>query len=956
MNFESAYYRISELIDKFEANEAFYCSSDYVESKARAEFIDEFFIAMGWDVRSINNTNPYELEVDIEKSQVQEDSFSKKRADYAFFKAPNYKQVSFFVEAKKPSRLLNKNKEDYFQTAKYGYNSSTGISVLTDFQEFVILDCRFKPEKDTILSTQIEYFNYLQFRDKTIFAKVYWLFSKEAVQGGKLQTYLENLPVPKKAGKSRQLKLNFGTYKAIDHDFLEFIELIRLDIAKAVYHSQPNLKNYELTEAVQKILDRLVFIRFLEDKSIESDSVIEAIYNSPYSWAKFVEESKRLNAKYNGIVFKEAFFDHKDFLSKDNKPFKDIVFDFSANESPYNFNYIPIEIIGNIYERFLGKTIEVQDGKLNIDYKQQVRKACGVFYTPTYIVEYIVKNTVGKLIEGKTPKEIAKMSFADISCGSGSFLIGVYDYLLQYHTKYYNENPDQAKKDKCGYNTENRVYYLTLNQKKQILLNNIYGVDIDSQATEVAQLSLFLKLLENENLFSTDKLDMFGSDKILPNLTNNIKCGNTLIGMDFYAQTELNLYNEDEQRKINVFDFEPSFPKVFQNGGFDAIVGNPPYVVIKGGRYTDFEESKEVINYYKNKFQCLEQQINVYIAFVEQALKKIKHKGVIGYIIPNTILTNDYCEKIRSKLIYEYSITILNNVGTVFQDAVVEALVLIVENKDNNENLTLCVYDDCESKIPQDYFKTLYSHRLLIHLNESIIRVLDKCFITNNKLNQIAEVWRGLTTGNDKKYLADNKINNNYKQIIQGKRISRYMIDYVDLYVNYLPEELDRPRKASIFERAEKIVSRFIGKDLAFSIDYTKAYVINTALVIYSKNIEFENKILLSILNSKLINFLFKNLYTDYRDVFPIIKSGHIEQFPIPQNIPKEKEIELIRYVDTIMELKKQLHTTLTDSSKERLQNQINSIEFSIDRLVYSLYDLSSEDIEVIESSLAKEG
>lgn len=436
MSFELAHKEVIKLVHAFQARESYYLSSDYQESEVRQEYIDDFFIALGWDVGSKKSRDPWMREVRIEKSQKQEDAFSKKRADYAFYKAPNYKQEVFFVEAKKPIRTLRQNKEDYFQTAKYGYNSGTGISILFDFEEFVIIDCRYKPDKDVILSHEIKYYKYTDFLDEEKFAEIYYIFSHEAVQQGKLQHYIDHLPLPKKAGKTRQLKLNFGSYKSLDNDFLEFIESSRLEIAQAVYHCNANLENYELTEAVQKILDRLVFIRFLEDKSIENDSIIELIYKSSCPWAKFVEESKRLNMKYNSIVFKEAFFDKPDFIKDDNQLFRDIAIDYSASESPYNFNYIPIEIIGNIYERFLGKTIDIVDGVLSIDYKPAVRKAGGVFYTPTYIVDYIVQNTVGKLIENKTPKEISELSFVDISCGSGSFLIGMFDYLIQYHTRW----------------------------------------------------------------------------------------------------------------------------------------------------------------------------------------------------------------------------------------------------------------------------------------------------------------------------------------------------------------------------------------------------------------------------------------------------------------------------------------------------------------------------------------
>jgi adenine-specific DNA-methyltransferase len=239
------------------------------------------------------------------KAQRQQGALGQKRADYAFSLAPNFKQTKFFVEAKKPSRTLRQNKDDYFQTAKYGWNAGTGISILTDFEELVIIDCRFKPDIDTIIATQLKYYHFADFRKEDVFEELYWLFSREAVEAGNLERHIEDLPKPK--GIAKQLKMFGGKYQSIDESFLNYIDQKRQELAAAFYNNNKTLDAYSLTEATQRTIDRIVFIRFLEDKLIETDSHINAIANSSKPWAKFIEISKQLNAKYNGIVFKPFF-------------------------------------------------------------------------------------------------------------------------------------------------------------------------------------------------------------------------------------------------------------------------------------------------------------------------------------------------------------------------------------------------------------------------------------------------------------------------------------------------------------------------------------------------------------------------------------------------------------------------------------------------------------------------
>lgn len=591
--FDEAFERVQHLVSIFQQNEKHYLSPSYSEADARKDFIDKFWIALGWDVNHENQTNPYEQEVKVERSVTV--SQSRKRADYAFL-APNFRDVRFYVEAKKPSVELE-NKDYYFQAIRYGWNSGTPLAVLTDFEQFHILDCRFKPDINNSLYRALEKYHFLDFADRNKFAEIYHLFSREAAHSGSIEKYAERLPKP--TGKAKQKSLfPIGGYQEVDESFLQKLDEYREELAHSFKNKNPNLNSEELTEITQRTLDRLVFIRFLEDKFIETELLVENFGNNASVWEDFIATSARLDKIYNGIIFKKHEILDSPSFKADGKVFDSICEELSDATSPYNFNSIPIHILGSIYERFLGKTIIATDKRARIEEKPEVRKAGGVYYTPEYIVRYIIENTVGKLIEGKTPDEIAEMRFADIACGSGSFLLGVYDYLLRYLTAYYNKNKTRRKdglKAKCREDSDGTLH-LSLSQKRQVLLKNIYGVDIDAQAVEVAQLSLYLKMLEDETTSSAKSVQLELREALLPSLNKNIICGNSLLGWDILSGK---LFERNDERKLNPMDFDDKFKEIMKSGGFDAIVGNPPYIRIQ----TLQETNPLSVDYFKRNYK-----------------------------------------------------------------------------------------------------------------------------------------------------------------------------------------------------------------------------------------------------------------------------------------------------------------------------------------------------------------
>jgi type I restriction-modification system DNA methylase subunit len=274
-----------------------------------------------------------------------------------------------------------------------------------------------------------------------------------------------------------------------------------------------------------------------------------------------------------------------------------------------------------------------------------------VYYTPTYIVEYIVEKTIGKLLEGKRPGPrggASRLRIVDPACGSGSFLIGAYQYLLDWHRDRYVEDGTAKWKDRL-YEGRGGQYHLTIDEKKRILLNNIHGVDIDPQAVEVTKLSLLLKVLEGESEASlATQLRMF-QERALPDLDENIKCGNSLIGSDFYDDPQMALLDEEEHYRVNVFDWKRSFPQLFKgdNPGFDAVIGNPPYLRIQGLQ----EYYGPQIEYFLRRYQSAVKRFDLYLLFAEKGFSLLRKDALLGFICPHKFLNSDFGSGLRDYLI-----------------------------------------------------------------------------------------------------------------------------------------------------------------------------------------------------------------------------------------------------------------------------------------------------------------
>jgi adenine-specific DNA-methyltransferase len=528
------------------------------------------------------------------------------------------------------------------------------------------------PSLATALSRQLKIFDYKSLRDPEVFAQLYWLFSREAIAGNSLEKYAEALQDEASGAlPSHQMGLFAGGYQSIDDLFLAQLDDYRETLARAFKRDNSDMTGEQLTETVQRTLDRLVFLRFLEDKLIEPERIVQKIAHAKQPWKEFLAQSHRLDGIYNGIVFKpHSLLDQPDFV-RDTQDFVSLCTDLSANDSPYDFNHIPVEMLGRIYERFLGKVVTATAKRVQVEDKPDVRRAGGVFYTPDYIVQYMAEQALQPLMAGKKPNELLKVRAIDTSCGSGSFLIGVFDVLLRQLGRLYFADPKLAKAG--DWVERDGQWRLSIQKKRELLVSCIHGVDIDAQAVQVAQLSLYLKLMEDETTASAAQGQMEMQEALLPTLNRNIIVGNALISpLDDAPNDEM--FAEEMFAQHHAVNLRSTFFQVMQKeGGFDLVIGNPPY--IKEYTHREAFDGLRSSPYYQGK-------MDIWYLFACRGLDLLKPKrGRLALIATNNWTTNAGAKKLRQKIIRDARIEQLIDFADfkVFRDAGIQTMILLAK-------------------------------------------------------------------------------------------------------------------------------------------------------------------------------------------------------------------------------------------------------------------------------------
>lgn len=919
---------VAELVSRFEANRKEYHQAHYNEAQTRIDFVNPLFLALGWDMDNRKALSEVQREV------IHEDALkiggSTKAPDYGFRTGG---QRRFFLETKKPSVSLKLLAAPAYQLRRYAWTAKLPVSILTNFEEFAVYDGRVIPDhKDGPTVARLDYFKYTEMAER--WDEIAARFSHDAVVSGAFERHAAEAPGRK-------------SFIPVDAAFLARISEWRETLARNIVANNPGVTPRELNYAVQMIIDRIIFLRISEDRGVGTQYRLEPLQNDARVYPRLIELFRHADARYNSGLFhfdRETGRGEPDDITPrltiDDRPLREIIASVYYPESPFEFSVFPADILGQVYEQFLGKVIRVSGKTAVVEDKPEVKKAGGVYYTPTYIVDYIVRHTVGKLAEGKTPAQVAKLTILDPACGSGSFLIGAYQFLLDWHLKYYTaDDPTKrvkgktavlylAAKDAAG----NDVWRLTTAEKKRILLANIYGVDIDTQAVEVTKLSLLLKVLEGEAAELIDNTLKLLQERALPDLESNIQCGNSLIGPDFYADKNLENFDLDARLRINAFAWKTVFPKVMADGGFDAVIGNPPYIF---GEYHDAATKRHI----QASFNTARGQYDTYWLFIEQGLKLCRKHGYFSLIVPDALLARDESQTVREALLQQ-GLERIFHCGVVFQ-AAVSAVVFSVFNGTQPPSVTSDIHRATkvvtEHSCKRDRFFAEPRRRLLVHATEQEAALLTKMQSSRVILKSMAKLSRGEEIG--KKGVSGLGV----VPILIGDDITRYAIKRPSRYI-------EAAGKNAGLYASPKIVVVKTGVQCVASLDEENLVTMQSVYSLHMTDKETQIEAVLGLLNSRIIAFWIAETCTAYKLLFPQMNQSSIETIPLPPGFVRTQK-ELADKVRQMLKLHKEKAGARLGQEKAVLQQQIEATNTQMDLLVYDLYGLTEEEIRIVESA-----
>jgi len=780
------------------------------------------------------------------------------------------------------------------QAIGYGWSANKEYVVLTNFQSLILFNAKWKDEDKRIFEIEnIEDCEKLS--DK--FDRL-WLLSKESLLNGAIDRFSEDI------GKKYK-KVEIST---IDKQLLSDLKKWRENLTRDIKNLN-KLSEEKIDDVVQKIINRLIFIRVCEDRGLSPTitDMISYLRLWQEKRAKPLLEHLLFIFHYYDDIYDGTIFQKNDLCEKveiHNNVLEKIIEQLYTAEGlgvEYNFAFIDADILGSVYEEYLGYLMKGK--KITEDHIH--RKEQGIYYTPTYVVDYIVRNILGEVL--KQSKEIDKIKILDPACGSGSFLIKAFDVISEFY------------KEKIGEEKFNREI------KNSILINNLYGVDLDPKAVEIAQLNLFLKI---------------GEKGELPKLKENIKCGNSLIG--------------DPKISNRAFKWKEEFEEIMKGGGFDIIIGNPPY----GAQLSNSEK-----DYLSEKYPLNQGRLDTSLLFIEKSLEILKEDGYLGFIVPVRWLVGTYAKRLREFILNNlYIKNIVYFPAQVFEEAAIDTIIFIVKKtKAIDKTKVIFVH-----KLPfEDIDERMFSQKLWnkdnfefhIFLDDNSRALINKIEKATHVLEDCCDGFLGIQAyekESDREKLGNfisKKKLSGFEPELSGEHINRYSLKWNnDLFIKY-SDKLYSAKDSSFFKQTKIVVRRILKNRIIATIDENGYYSSDMVYNLIPKN-KTDLRVILGLLNSELLSFYYNKKNYDLSATFPKLRVSAFQKLPIPKIISTDERI-LVELVEKILSLNKKMNDLSIDDEKLRIDKEIKKVEKEIDNIIYKVFNISENERKIIEVSLS---
>jgi len=920
---------IKDKINQYLSRADYYSKISEIETAEK--FISPIFSALGWDV-------------DGKKGRfdevIREDNIAGKRVDYSF---RIESLTKFTLEAKSTSQDIDK-KEFIEQAIKYAYNKRCYWAILTNFKhlKLFILDRESRSAFRNIDLTDLSKFDE-NFEDL-------FLLSRNS---------FEKKEIDLKAEREGRKKPTVQVDKELFDDFNKWRLLLSKDIKKCY---RGDYTTFQVDDIVQKILDRLIFIRKTEDIPIEEPQLKPILDQKHRNTCNLLKE---VFHRYRELYDSELFLEHEcDKIGIRNEILLEVIEGLylpKGRIAEYDFNTIEDDVLGQIYEKYLGYVLKTSETRARGEEEIAHRHEQGIYYTPTSITNYIVKNTIGHILKNSNV-EINNIRVLDPACGSGSFLIKAFNFINNYYTK--NGDDIQIKLDSVDTN-------IPLSKKSEIIRNDLYGVDLDSRAVEIAKLNLLLKLANKSLRKIKDKKE------IMPLLEKNVKVGNSLI-------------DNSSIDKDKAFEWHSKF-----GFKFDVVIGNPPYISYYS-RKAEYLGEKER-EYFFKQYAVVDNpraRINSIQLFFERAYNLCKDGGYIGFIVDRTLLEQKTNETLRNFLLKNTRIIkIAPELKEIFEEQKVDVVVIVVKKEKMYDEKTkkfkkniidwVSNYNIDEKEVitkinQRDFEKKKRKEFMCDSLGE-----LDKKFIKDSKpLTEVCILKSGANVGgHTDKFLFNKKRNQKCHPVLKGSRNipRKFALRWSDkdkgcyilydhkynLEINAKLEKKKRKKGVKInlvklglgekdkrYEKPKIIIRQSADRIIA-TYDEEKYYALYGLFILNQKDRNFDLKYVLGLLNSDLFSYysLKKKIILTGHKKQPQIRSAGLKELRIRKCNNQEPFIKL---VDELLSLNKKLIRLgeKETSDIKRIKEEIDIKVKKLNDVVYKLYEITDKEKEIIEKSL----